>query len=349
MRCGVHELSLPNYHPDGRTILFVGGTIGPKPTVTNLFEMQADGMQVRQLTRFKHHAVGFPRYSRNGMLVAFNVFSNVGEGWPRIAVMQRDGRNFRLLKGNDREPEICFGFMPGDGELLVMRLTRGAATRHVSMPWDLYAVSLSTGKRRRITRESFMEAGCPGDVSADGRRAVLTATTHIKETRPPKMGNALFLIDLSDGSIIKKLGWRLGRTHKAAAFSHDGKHVLSGVEWGNAEHSALVSLDIETGKSRQMLNEEYYSGGGCWFFDPRPSPDGEKILFLTMKCADSNDTILNTEITILDVKTQKSVAVQPDRKSLHVLPHAPADELRRKGLFKREAHILSDWATERTK
>ena len=224
-----------------------------------------------------------------------------------------------------------------------MRLTRGTPTGHISTPWDLYAVSLRTGKKRQVTDLMFVQGGNPGDVSPDGRHAIVTATCYTAEAKPPKHANGLFLIDLKDGSVVRRFGSTPGHLYRVASFSRDGRHVLSGEDRGGTAETltALVSFNTETGEYKQLLSHKAYPTEWCWFRDPRPSPDGKKILFLMMKCPASEDSRPNHKMAVLDLNTKEVSTIKPDWESVVVLPGTPSDELHRSGPLRREARIVA--------
>ncbi len=208
-RSPASEDRYPCWSPDGSKVAFTSNREG----TFNLYVMDADGKNVRQLTHEKPPAVCyFPSWSSDANLIVFGL-DDGKKGW--MCSISPDGSNFkRIVEG--RDPCIS-----PDGKTI-------AFTEKVGKGYCVFAMD-ANGKnvRQLTTHEDEMGAVCP-IWSLDGKKILYA----------DQVGEALeiFVCD-GDGKNIRQLT-QLGMISSSAAWSPDGKwisfRVTDTAYWRNA-------------------------------------------------------------------------------------------------------------------
>ena len=176
-----------SYSPDGKSIVFCSNRSGP--TNLELYIMDADGKNVRQLTHAPHCYNGGPFFSPDGQRVIFRS-DRKRKDHLQLYVINRDGSGERALTAN--LDWVCWApYWNPDGKHIVY--TAADHSNPLVRPnYDLWWMNVESGKKVRLTY-------APGaDVlpvfSPDGRKLLWTSTRdgnqpaqlYIADFVPPK-------------------------------------------------------------------------------------------------------------------------------------------------------------------
>jgi Tol biopolymer transport system component len=175
-----------SYSPDGKQIVFCSNRSGEKNL--ELYIMDADGGNVRQLTRAPGCYNGGPFFSPDGKRVIFRS-DRKKKDHLQLYVINADGTGERALTDDLAWVQWC-PFWYRDGKHIIYAAANHAVPGRPN--YDLYWMNVDTGKRTRITF-------APGaDVlpafSPDGKRVLWTSTRdgyasaqlYIADFVPPK-------------------------------------------------------------------------------------------------------------------------------------------------------------------
>jgi TolB protein len=203
------EERYPCWSPDGRQVAFTSNRDG----TYNLYVMDAEGSNVRQLTDEKDPTVAYmPSWSGDGKQIVFGLH---GEQ-PWMAGISPDGKNFRIL-GKGHDPCIS-----PDGKKIAFTYSDGKG-------WCVFVCNADGSNRRQITYGTNQMGAVYPNWSPDGKKIVYAN----------QVGEALeqFVCD-SDGRNVRQLT-RLGKVSCPAAWSPDGQwisfRVTDNAFWRNEE------------------------------------------------------------------------------------------------------------------
>lgn len=173
-----------SYSPDGKEIVFCSNRSGEKNL--ELYIMDAEGKQVRQLTHAPGCYNGGPFFSPDGQRILFRS-DRQKKDYLQIYVINRDGRGERALTQDLNW--VCWApYWYKDGKHIVFTAADHSDPQR-RPNYDLYWMNIETGKKVRLTWH-------PGaDIlpvfSPDGRQLLWTAT------RNPERSPQLFLADVT--------------------------------------------------------------------------------------------------------------------------------------------------------
>jgi len=183
----------PCWSPDGLRIAFTSDRDG----TYNLYVMNADGSNVRQLTHEKPRAVCYaPSWSGDGKRIAFGLHGDKA----LICTIAPDGTHFQSL-GPGHDPYIS-----PDGKSI-------AFTGPVDKGYCVFVMEADGGNVRPVTTHVNVMGAVMPTWSPDGTRIAYT----------DQVGDALeIFVCNADGSNVRQLT-ALGKMSSPAAWSPDGK------------------------------------------------------------------------------------------------------------------------------
>jgi TolB protein len=186
----------PSWSPDGARIAFTSDRDG----AYNLYVMDVDGGDVRQLTQVKAPGVVyFPNWSGDGNRIAFGL---AGCEPPLMCEIDSGGGNYRVL-GEGRDPHLS-----PDGKLL-------AFTRYCSSGYSVFLMETDGGRVARLTQHENPMGAVTPTFSPDSQSILYSDTT----------GNALELYCVSvAGGVIRQLT-TLNQFATCAAWSPDMRWI----------------------------------------------------------------------------------------------------------------------------
>ena len=186
----------PACSPDGSKVAFNSNREGTH----NLYLIDADGSNLRQLTREKKGVeAGMPSWTADGRWIYFGLF---GGGPPRMCRIRPDGSEFRVV-GEGIDPAVS-----PDGKTIAF--ARALAKGHC-----LFAMDEDGPNARQLTTKENPWAGVHATWTPDGRRIIYADA----------VGEALELFSCDpQGGEVKQLT-RLGTAATSPSVSPDGKWI----------------------------------------------------------------------------------------------------------------------------
>lgn len=186
----------PTWSPDGRMVAFTSNRNG----AFNVYVMNADGSEVRQLTRENEPAVCyFPSWSGDGRKIVFGL---AAADKAVVASVAPDGSDFKII-GEGRDPCIS-----PDGRTI-------AFTMRVGQGYPVFAMDADGKNARQLTTHENEIGGVGPTWSPDGKKILYS----------DQVGDALeiFVCD-ADGKNQKQLT-ALGKMSNSAVYSPDMKWI----------------------------------------------------------------------------------------------------------------------------
>lgn len=199
---------------DGRRVVFTSNRVGPRQaggTDFNVYVMDADGNNVRQVTREKGVCY-YPNFAADGKTIEYS-FADDKNGIAQIITINVDGTNRRVVcDGRD-------GHISPDGRKIVF-------TRRAEKGFPLYTINTDGTNLKQITPDHANSMGAVGPVwSPDGQRILFVDQTG---STPDDARLELFVCNADgsnrDAGPIRQLT-RLGKMSTSPAWSPDGQWI----------------------------------------------------------------------------------------------------------------------------
>lgn len=275
------------WSPDGRQIAFITNITGR----ANLWTVPSEGGWPVQLTVSDQRQLA-PSWSPDGRWIVYQSDYNGNEQWDLFLVSVESGEVVNLTN----TPEVAEqdATWSPDGSQLAHTVKPRTSSTH-----EIYVMDMTNRKARRLTVGTPEGFGNHGPRwSPDGRSIAYT------RVQTPGNDSNIYLLDVASGQSSLLTGHEGEKTHRAMAWSHDGKRLLIESNALNG-YDNVALLDVTTRQITWLTTGKLEISAGGW------SPDGHWITWVQ-----NNDGIF--EIFLYDVAAQKAelLPLGPGRNSL---------------------------------
>ncbi|MEE9219264.1 MAG: Tol-Pal system beta propeller repeat protein TolB, partial [Acidobacteriota bacterium] len=218
-----------------------------------IFTMDYDGAGLQQITNNGSLNLS-PAWSPDGAQLAFISYQ---EGWPRLYLLDREGKQSRPLPSWEDELTSAPEWSP-DGRWLAFASNRDGNS-------EIYKLEMSTGRLVRLTYHRLIDSSPTW--SPNGRELAFTSS---------RGGTPQIYAMDADGLNVRRLTFE-GSYNDLAAWSPQGDRIAYA---GRKRTFDIHVLDVATGQSRQITH------GPGNNEDPRWSPDGQHLVFSSTRAGD---------------------------------------------------------------
>jgi Tol biopolymer transport system component len=233
----------PRYSPDGTRIAFVSNRSGNP----EIWASDADGQNVRRLTRFDGPLVGSPRWSPDSRWIAFD---SRAQGRSNVYLVSADGTSTRRI--TDADADRMMPSWSRDGKSLFVSLRSNGLL-------DLWRLPVDGGAPLQITHDRGVDAA-----EVPGRDLLIFTKQHVTG----------FWSVGADGSGERRIPELAGiDAHRCWTVSRQGMYFASG---GKVPYQVLF-FDFETHQTREVAT----ISGRLFLGTPSldVSPDGRYLLY----------------------------------------------------------------------
>ena len=259
----------PSWTPDSRDIVFYRERGQEK---ADLFVMNADGGNVRQLTNTPNAAEGYPSVSPDGRTIAYE--SDAAGGNFDVWLMDRSGFNPRRLT-SDPSREVAPAWSP-DGKTIIFMSDRE------NPEFDIYTMNADGSDVARLTTG---HTNWFPQYSPDGTRVAMHTGRDVHVINVATGASARLTTDPANGMY--------------PSWSPDGKRLIF-MSWRNGV-TQLFAMNADGSDQQQIAAAPAGSS-----IDPRASPDGTRVVFVVTPSkspTEEPDPDASSQIYVLDVAT----------------------------------------------
>lgn len=193
------EERYPAVSPDGKKILFTSNRWN-NDSAFNLFSMNADGSDTRQLSFYKNEVVYYPGWSANGKKILYNLGNSSS-----VVLMEADGSHQKIFT------DMRDAHLSPNG-------TKIAFTRRCQTGFCLYVLNVSDGSVRQLTDK-------PNDFGAVGPVFAPDGKTIAYVDRPDNSSETLEIFSCDTAGNNRQQLTNLRRVSTSPCWSPDGEWI----------------------------------------------------------------------------------------------------------------------------
>ncbi|MET0623842.1 MAG: S9 family peptidase [Pyrinomonadaceae bacterium] len=268
----------PRLSPDGRWVAYVVTTVDQRQNrrLSQIWLAPTDGSRPPRQFTTSPQSSSSPRWSPDGRALAF--LSTRPDGGAQTQTTTATPSSSPEPQGAQQQTQAAAPQTPGTptpagtpGQLGtattpgVPSALQTAAPAEATPRSQVWVLSLDGGEARRVT--NLKNGAGAFDWSPDGTRLVLTSRTGPSDVKPPS----------SDVRHYK---------HTSYKFNDTG--------WFDDKRSHVWVVDVQSGAARQITSGEDWNDS-----DPRWSPDGTRIAFVSDRTGKAFDESLNTDVWVV--------------------------------------------------
>ncbi len=242
--------------------------LDPMNTQKELFVMNLDGTELRQITNLGHKSISSPCVSHDGSKIVFTFHNDTGTN-NRLATINIDGSGYKILTDdtkNSRQPTFS-----RDGTKIIF------AKEIASPHYEIYTMNPDGSGLKKLTNTG--EWCASPSYSPDNGKIIFHKGT-----------NKRIYVMNNDGSNVRKLYHELNsNSHQYATYSPDGSKIA--FEYWDGSTFDIYVMNSDGSNIRQLTFGTDRNMGPAWSFD------GNKIAFYRNAGGNQDIYIMNADGT----------------------------------------------------